>query len=168
MSKNDDALLMHFWNYIIWMHFWFSFIGVWCTFDVVSKAHHQCRMFFEHFSKIFKKNLQNSENMMHFWCAFDALLKLHQKCTKNLWNYTESASKWCSFKSASKVHHCFPLKFQKILDTNNIMPSTHGIHKSDIPQVVQKNPSRCKVFTCTTCMFSFFGFGSWVANLSQQ
>ena len=39
---------------------------------------------------------------MHFWNYIK-----YQKCIKNLWNYIESASKWCSFKSASKVHHVF-------------------------------------------------------------
>ena len=70
MSKNDDALLMHFWNYIIWMHFWFSFIGFWCSFKSASKVHHV----FEHFSKILKKNQQNSEK-------HDS--KVHQKCIKS-------------------------------------------------------------------------------------
>ena len=89
MSKNDDALLMHFWNYIIWMHFWFSFIGFWCTFDVVSKVHQKCIMFLSISAKFWRKISKTLKNMI-------------QKC----------------IKSASKVHHCFPLKLKKILDND--------------------------------------------------
>ena len=39
---------------------------------------------------------------MQFWCSL--ILKLHQKCIKTPWNYIKSASKWCSFKTASKLH----------------------------------------------------------------
>ena len=62
-----------------------------------------CWFFFKKMRKMLKKT----------WCTFDALLMhfwnyiKYQKCIKNLWNYIESASKWCSFKSASKVHHVF-------------------------------------------------------------
>ena len=89
LKENNDVLL-HFWNYIILMHFRCSFIGFWCTFDVVSKVHQKCiksASCFSEFCRFFLKNLLKcSKNIMHFWCTDDALLKLHQKCIKTLWN----------------------------------------------------------------------------------
>ena len=90
LKENNDVLLMHFWNYIILMHFRCSFIGFWCTFDVVSKVHQKrikSASCFSEFCRFFFKNLLKcSKNIMHFWCTDDALLKLHQKCIKTLWN----------------------------------------------------------------------------------
>ena len=95
MLKKHDSLLMQFW----------------CSFEITSKVHHNFWTFL-HFSK---KNAENPQKTwctfdavsMQFWCSFDAVLKLHQKCIKTPWNYIKSASKWCSFKTASKVHHNF-------------------------------------------------------------
>ena len=90
LKENNDVLLMHFWNYIILMHFRCSFIGFWCTFDVVSKVHQKrikSASCFSEFCRFFLKILLKcSKNIMHFWCTDDALLKLHQKCIKTLWN----------------------------------------------------------------------------------
>ena len=80
-----DALLMRFWNYII-LHFWFSFKGFWCTFDVVSKVHHQCiksASCFWAFQHVFRKICKTLKNMMHFWCTF------------------ETTSFWCTFDVVS-------------------------------------------------------------------
>ena len=62
-----------------------------------------------------QKNLKMfKEKVVHFWCSFGALLKVHQKCTKTLWKCTKSAPKWCTFKSAPKVHHFFMGVFQDL------------------------------------------------------
>ena len=85
MLKKHDSLLMQFW----------------CSFEITSKVHH----IFLDISTFFpKKCWTSSKNMMHFRCSFGAVLKPHQKCIKTLWNYIKSASKWCSFKTASKLH----------------------------------------------------------------
>ena len=86
LKENNDVLLMHFWNYIILMHFRCSFIGFWCTLDVVSKVHQKCIMFFrvlqiflQKFAEMLKKHYAL---LMHWWCAFETTSKVHQNPMK--------------------------------------------------------------------------------------
>ena len=112
-----DAVLMQFWNYIILMHFWCSFKGFWCTFDVVSKLHQNCIKSASCFLRIFSKILGRiCRNVQKIWCTLDAVLM-------QFWNYIILMHFWCSFKgfwcifdvvsklncikTASKVHHVF-------------------------------------------------------------
>ena len=86
------------WNYI-------KSASKWCSFKTASKLHQECIIFFGHFYIFFQKICWKSSKKhdalsMQFWCS----LKPHQKCIKTLWNYIKSASKWCSFKIASKLH----------------------------------------------------------------
>jgi hypothetical protein len=86
LKENNDVLLMHFWDYIILIHFRCSFIGFWCTFDVVSKVHQKCIMFFrvlqiflENFAEMLRKHYAL---LMHWWCAFETTSKVHQNPMK--------------------------------------------------------------------------------------
>ena len=114
----------------------------WCSFKTASKLHQEYIIFFGHFYICFLKiSWKSSKNMMHFWCSFGAVLKPHQKCIKTLWNYIKSASKWCSFKTASKVHHIF-WTFLHFFAKMSACPSSEIIFENRKIDVAQTDHSR--------------------------
>ena len=95
MSKNSDAHLMQFWNYIILVHFWCSFKGFWCTFDVVSKLHQNCFKSASCFLRIFSIFLEKCRNVKNIWCTFDVVSKTTSKVHHVFWAF--SAKFWGEF-----------------------------------------------------------------------
>ena len=85
-----DALLIQFWNYIKSASKPFDTTSKVHQNDVVSKLHQKCIIFFGHFYIFSKKMLK--------------IIKKHDALLMQFWNYIKSASKWCSFKTASKLH----------------------------------------------------------------